>query len=135
MTTGGSGPDPYDLAPGEAAPRPPRRPDPTPLDDSLPVPTVRPRPTYRITRQVYLRLLGLVYLIAFLSLWVQIDGLIGSHGLLPVRDWLDRVRQVDPHAYSDVPTLVWLRPTDGFLHVLCGAGVALSLLVMLGIAQ
>src|SRR3954447_1920090 len=42
----------------------------------------RARPTYRVTRQIYLRSLGLIYLIAFLSLWVQIDGLIGSKGLL-----------------------------------------------------
>src|SRR5690349_15152361 len=117
MTTGGSGPDPYDVAPDPVPPASPPPRDAEPLAYALPVPNVRPRPTYRITRQVYLRLLALVYLIAFVSLWVQIDGLIGSHGLLPVRDWLDRVRQVDPHAFSDVPTLVWLRPTDGFLHV------------------
>jgi len=37
-------------------------------------------------RWLFLRGLGLIYLIAFLSLWVQIEGLIGSKGLLPVRD-------------------------------------------------
>ena len=79
--------------------------------------------------------LGLIYLIAFLSLWVQIDGLIGSKGLLPVRDYLDVVRRIDPHPYAHYPTLVWLSPTDGFLHALCVAGVVLSLLVIAGIAQ
>src|SRR5690349_8872205 len=69
------------------------------------------RPTYRLTRQIYLRGLGLIYLIAFLSLWVQIDGLIGSDGVLPVRDFLDAVRRFDPnHPYTHFPTLLWLGP-------------------------
>ena len=33
------------------------------------------RPTYFIARQVFLRALGLIYLIAFISLWTQVDGL------------------------------------------------------------
>jgi lipase maturation factor 1 len=94
-----------------------------------------PLPTYRVTRQLYLRGLGLIYLIAFLSLWAQIDGLIGSKGLLPVRDYLDVVRRIDPRPYAHYPTLVWLSPTDGFLLALCVAGVVLSLLVITGIAQ
>jgi len=30
-----------------------------------------------------MRLLGLVYLIAFVSWWVQLEGLSGSHGITP----------------------------------------------------
>src|SRR5262249_52636346 len=46
------------------------------------------RPSYDLTRWLFLRLLALVYLIAFLSLHVQMPGLIGSHGILPVADFL-----------------------------------------------
>src|SRR5262245_55784250 len=35
------------------------------------------------SRWLFLRLLGVVYLIAFVSLAVQITGLVGEHGLLP----------------------------------------------------
>ncbi|PYL64751.1 MAG: hypothetical protein DMF25_05985, partial [Verrucomicrobia bacterium] len=44
---------------------------------------VRP-PTYFVARRWFLRALGLTYLIAFVSLWMQIDGLIGSNGVTPV---------------------------------------------------
>ncbi|HTV53408.1 MAG TPA: DCC1-like thiol-disulfide oxidoreductase family protein, partial [Terriglobia bacterium] len=36
-------------------------------------------PTHFLTRWVFLRLLGIVYLAAFASLWPQIPGLIGVH--------------------------------------------------------
>jgi len=40
------------------------------------------------SRWLFLRLLGVVYLIAFVSLAVQITGLVGEHGLLPAAsDW------------------------------------------------
>ncbi len=39
-------------------------------------------------RDVFLRLLGAVYLIAFVSLWVQVEGLIGTRGILPIHDLL-----------------------------------------------
>ncbi|MCY3933990.1 MAG: lipase maturation factor family protein [Acidobacteria bacterium] len=37
--------------------------------------------------RLLLRLLAGVHLVAFVSLWVQIDGLIGSRGILPARDF------------------------------------------------
>lgn len=46
-------------------------------------------PSHRWTRSVFLRGLGLVYLIAFLSLAPQIIGLIGERGILPSRDYSD----------------------------------------------
>ena len=39
--------------------------------------------TFVRSRWLFLRLLGVVYLIAFVSLAVQITGLVGEHGLLP----------------------------------------------------
>jgi predicted DCC family thiol-disulfide oxidoreductase YuxK len=95
---------------------------------------VRP-PTYFAARRWFLRLLGLIFLIAFLSLWVQIDGLIGSNGITPVSEFLPAVHaQLGDRAFSIMPTLFWLNSSDAFLHFLCGAGVALSLLLIFGIA-
>ena len=95
---------------------------------------VRP-PTYFIARRWFLRALGLVYLIAFVSLWVQVDGLIGSNGITPVSQFLSAVRgQIGTRALSILPTLCWLSSSDGFLHFLCGSGVVLSLLLIFGIA-
>jgi hypothetical protein len=91
--------------------------------------------SFFLARWLFLRLLGGVYLAAFLSLWVQIHGLIGSRGILPIGDYLADVRAVTgPKRYLLVPTLCWLDPSDRFLDVLCGSGVALSGLLILGIA-
>src|SRR6476646_326850 len=46
------------------------------------------RPTYYRARCWFLRLLGVVYVVAFLSFWVQADGLIGANGILPLSQFL-----------------------------------------------
>ena len=92
------------------------------------------RPTYRLANALFLRLLGLCYLAAFVSLWVQVDGLIGSRGILPVKDLLDAVRaQLGGERWALFPTLCWLNPSDAFLHFLCGGGAFSALLVVLGL--
>ena len=88
-----------------------------------------------VSRWLFLRLLGVVYLIAFISLWTQIHGLIGHNGILPVADYLKAVGdQLGPERYWWLPTFCWLNPSDGFLHFQCAAGVALSLLLIAGVA-
>ena len=95
---------------------------------------VRP-PTYFVARRWFLRALGLTYLIAFVSLWMQIDGLIGSNGVTPVSAFLAAVRgELGPRALSILPTFCWLNSDNAFLHFLCGGGVVLSLLLIFGIA-
>jgi predicted DCC family thiol-disulfide oxidoreductase YuxK len=95
---------------------------------------VRP-PTYFWARRWFLRMLGLIYLIAFVSLWIQVDGLVGSNGMSPVNRFLPAVRQqLGPDAYFLFPTLCWFDSSNAFLHFLCGGGVVLSLLLIFGIA-
>jgi len=95
---------------------------------------VRP-PTYFWARRWFLRILGLVYLIAFVSLWVQVDGLVGTNGMSPVSRFLPAARQqLGSDAYSLLPTLCWFNSSNAFLHFLCGGGAFLSLLLILGIA-
>src|SRR5437870_3360967 len=94
---------------------------------------VRP-PTYFWARRWFLRVLGLIYLIAFVSLWIQVDGLIGTNGISPVNQFLPAVReQIGRQAYSLLPTLCWFSTSNAFLHFLCGGGVFLSLLLIAGI--
>lgn len=97
-------------------------------------------PNYVLVRWVFLRSLGIVYLIAFLSLWVQIMGLIGSHGILPATVTMFGYRQeaalghVGWHRYHVLPTLCWFSASDGFLKFLCAAASALALALLAGIA-
>jgi predicted DCC family thiol-disulfide oxidoreductase YuxK len=95
---------------------------------------VRP-PTYFWARRWFLRALGLIYLIAFVSLWVQVDGLVGSNGMSPVSRFLPAVQQqLGSDAYFVLPTLCWFDSSNAFVHFLCGSGVVLSLLLIFGIA-
>ena len=92
-------------------------------------------PTYFWARRWFLRLVGLVYLIAFASLWLQVDGLIGAKGILPVGEFLTAIGdRFGSQAWLMLPTLCWFNPGDGFLHLLCGSGILLSILLILGIA-
>ena len=91
-------------------------------------------PTHFWARRWFLRALGLVYLIAFVSLWVQVDGLVGSNGMSPVSRFLPLVRQqLGPDAYLLLPTLCWFDSSNAFLHFLCGGGVVFSMVLILGI--
>ncbi len=85
-----------------------------------------------LTRWIFLRLLGVIYLIAFISLWTQLDGLIGSNGILPASELMESVRQRFPGRFDLLPTLAWFDASDQFLHLLCSGGIFLSLFLIVG---
>ena len=92
------------------------------------------KPEYRIASDLFLRLLGICYFAAFVSLWVQAAGLIGSHGILPVGEFLAAVRsQTGGTPWFQLPTLCWISSSDAFLNALCAAGTAGALLAILGL--
>jgi len=96
--------------------------------------TSRSPVTFAGSRWLFLRLLGIVYLIAFVSLAVQITGLVGEHGLRPVGEFLGQVRgRFGASAYYNWPTLLWISPSDAWLSSLCWIGIAASLLLIVGI--
>lgn len=85
------------------------------------------------TVSLFLRAMGLVFAIAFLSLWVQIVSLVGEHGVLPAHEFLDAVRShIGASRYWLLPTVFWLNVSDVALHVVCAAGLACSLAVVAG---
>ncbi len=96
--------------------------------------------SHREVRWIFLRLLGIIYLIAFCSLWVQIAALLGSNGILPVNLTMGMAKQamtarhVGMDRYHLLPTFCWFNTDDNFLHVQCAAGTVLALLVIIGIA-
>jgi hypothetical protein len=94
--------------------------------------------TYWLTRFVILRLLGLVYLTAFLVAAHQIVPLIGSNGLLPADAYLARLTSYfgSPSAgFMQLPTLFWFGISDRALLAVSWTGAALSLAVLLGYAN
>src|ERR1035438_129736 len=92
--------------------------------------------TDELTRFAVLRLLALVYLVAFGSLALQLDPLLGSRGLLPIAQLLAFDRdKLGSEAYWRVPTLFWFGASDGALHAACYAGVAMAAAALLGVTN
>jgi predicted DCC family thiol-disulfide oxidoreductase YuxK len=91
---------------------------------------------YDVVAQVFLRGLGLIYVAAFASLAVQILGLVGSDGILPLSEYLAAAHAGwGDSAYWKLPTLFWLTQSDTMLIAGAWAGVALGLSVTLGVLQ
>ena len=134
-------------APKQAAKRPPRT---APVEPDVPA-------TERV-RRLFLTSLGAVLLIAFWSLWGQLDGLIGVNGILPAdayltgvdgafqargwmsgptpegAGWLEVATDTLTRTWvrmTWLPTLAWLMP-DGTYGWLCIAGLLASVVVMSG---
>ena len=91
--------------------------------------------TYALGSWFFLRLLGLIYLAAFLSLAGQIKGLIGERGILPAAPFLSSRRRWGRARFWRIPTLCWIDSSDRFLLFLVWSGVVLSALLTVGVAS
>jgi predicted DCC family thiol-disulfide oxidoreductase YuxK len=82
---------------------------------------------------LFLRLLGLFYFAGFVSIAMQLPGLIGSDGILPATEYLDYAASGSGWArYWEVPSLFWLDSSDTTLMTACLVGAAAALLVLVG---
>jgi lipase maturation factor 1 len=98
------------------------------------------RSQYHLVRWLFLRALALVYLIAFISLWTQILGLVGADGILPAKATMDHAREevlathIGLDRFHVFPTLCWFSASDRSLQWQCALGTVLSVLLLIGIA-
>ena len=89
-------------------------------------------PSY-IARWIWLRALGGIFLSAFVSLWFQIEGLIGPRGISPAGEYLAAVRQafspafLNLKAYWYAPTVLWVSPGSLMLRAIVAIGLLASL--------
>jgi predicted DCC family thiol-disulfide oxidoreductase YuxK len=89
---------------------------------------------YDLVSWLFLRLFGAIYIAAFASLSVQILGLVGQGGILPLEPYLQAAHPaLGDTAYRVLPTLFWLNASDTALVAGTIAGVLLGLLVTLGV--
>lgn len=92
-------------------------------------------PSLVATRWVFLRLLGLVYLIAFASMGSQVVGLVGRNGILPAERYLAAAGDYfGAERYASVPSIFWCNCSDATLTGVCRAGMAISILLILDVA-
>jgi Lipase maturation factor len=85
--------------------------------------------SYWLTRDVFARALGLVYLIAFVCALNQARPLIGERGLMPLGPW---VREVP---FRASPSIFYWVPKDWALAGAAWIGIVLSCLAIAGIAS
>ena len=88
-------------------------------------------------RTLFLQIVSLCFTIAFHSLYLQLPGLYGDHGILPARTVINqKILQSSStsHLLSNSPSLLWLAPFFGLsvvsmMEVLALAGTLLSLVI------
>jgi len=86
-------------------------------------------PNYWLSRFVLERLLGLVYLAAFLVAANQFPALLGERGLLPVPRFLRHA------GWKQAPSLFQLHYSDRFLRVLAWGGAVVAAALVVGLPQ
>ena len=88
---------------------------------------------YNMGSRLFLIGTAVVYLIAFTSLWLQIEGLFGSEGIMPIERYIERLTKQDNIILYILryPSILWfdyfLNIGNSFLHILCGLGSLLSI--------
>jgi hypothetical protein len=93
-----------------------------------------PPRNYQLTRTLIFRLLGLVYVFAFLGLIQQGLPLLGSHGLTPIGAYVDRLHAAGA-TFWDLPSLFMLDGSDTAITAWAWIGFAISLGVAMGYAN
>jgi len=97
----------------------------------------RPVAEYRIAAALFLRVLGIIYAVAFLSMWTQLEGLAGSQGIFPLAEQLEAA--TGEHGglvrYWYYPSLFWLWSSDAALFWLPLTGAAAASLLAFGRQQ
>jgi hypothetical protein len=84
---------------------------------------------FQLVRLLFQRGLAAIYLIAFASALNQFPALLGERGLLPVPEFLARLR------FRDAPSLFHWRYSDALLRAVAWTGIALSALTLIGITE
>jgi hypothetical protein len=89
--------------------------------------------SFVLTESVFLRLLGLIYIAAFASLWPQVVGLVGAHGIAPAEQVMGAMReQMGAKIFLYVPSLFWFGVNDAALVWFCIVGCVAAALLVVG---
>ncbi len=88
---------------------------------------------HQVISWLFIRLLAIIYFIAFLSLAVQITGLVGPDGILPLDEFLRYAFQQRGYlAFTYLPTLFWVNASNTALQIIAYAGCFLSITLFAG---
>ena len=88
--------------------------------------------TYELVAALFIKLLALVYFIAFASFSGQVTGLVGENGILPFTELLEHAgNELGWKRFLAFPTLFWISAGDTALTAATWLGCAFSVLLFL----
>jgi predicted DCC family thiol-disulfide oxidoreductase YuxK len=91
-------------------------------------------PRYQVIAWLFLRAIGLIYLVAFFSFATQASGLIGAKGIVPINELVEAANtQLGSNRYWLLPMLFWLNTSAPMIQFVCWGGVVFSMLLILNI--
>jgi len=87
---------------------------------------------YEATQWIFLRVLAIVYAVAFGSLAMQVEGLIGAGGILPAHELLASIgNRAGAIRFLAVPSFFWIADDDRTMTGLAWSGVALAVMLFI----
>lgn len=90
--------------------------------------------SYKLVSALFLRLLAIIYFIAFFTLTFQITGLAGEQGILPLSPWLDYLlNDLGGLAFLHFPTVFWFDQSNTSLLIASWSGCLFSILLFFNI--
>jgi len=89
---------------------------------------------YETITWLFLRLLGCIYLAAFISFGIQAPGLIGTDGILPLIQHQEFLYLIPGlQVQLKIPNIFWLSGSDVFLQMVCLTGAIFSILIIINV--
>jgi lipase maturation factor 1 len=95
---------------------------------------MNPAASYSIALGYFPQMLGVVYLLAFVSLLTQVKGLYGSQGILPIHELAAGLRRkMGTRGFLRFPSIFWFNTSDTFITGSAVLGVCLSIYLLAGL--
>ncbi len=89
---------------------------------------------HQLTEALFVRLLGLIYLSAFGSLWPQIVGLVGARGIAPAARFIVTLHsELGRRSFFYAPSLFLFDSSDAALLLACAFGCFAAILMAAGV--
>lgn len=79
--------------------------------------------------------IGVVFVAAFVSLLLQLEGLFGGEGLHPISAYVERLEDRAAASFGDLPSLFWLDASDAVLYGVAALGLLSGLAAIAGILR
>ena len=95
--------------------------------------------TYKLSTCVFIRGIGILYSIAFISLWSQCDGLFLQNGIYPIQEYLKEILVYKEqnlenfHTWQLAPSVFWFEDSDTMVQVVLLLGLISSVFLIIGI--